>query len=67
MTDPVLSDCPDFSSLAPPIKTRVLPLRRGSMRLRRGRREEGEGEGEDEDDESSQLRMCSNCQKLIHR
>ena len=59
-SDPVLADCPDFRLLAPPLKTRVLSLKRG-----RGRKER-EGE-EEEEDEDGELRMCSNCQRLIHR
>ena len=56
--DPVLSDCPDFHSLAPPTKTRLLSLKRG-----RGEREEEE----DEEDQTRDLRMCSSCHRLIHR
>ena len=60
--DPVLSDCPDFRSLAPPIRTSVLSLKRGWG----GRRERGAEERGD-DKNSSDMRLCSTCHKLIHR
>ena len=39
--DPVLSDCPDFHSLAPPSRLRMLPFKLGRGRGRR----EGGGRG----------------------
>ena len=62
--DPVLCDSPDYHSLAPPVKRSVLSLKRG-----RGRREgEGGATGQDEEeDQTSDLRMCSTCNKLINR
>ena len=62
----MLSDCPEFRSLAPPPRTRVLSLKR---RRGKGDRERERGaEWEEEDEErSDELRMCSKCQKLIHR
>ena len=59
----MLSDCPDFLSLAPPTKTKLLSsLKRGG----RGKQEEEE-EGEEGEGGRSDLRMCSSCHRLIHR
>ena len=67
MLDPVLCDCPDFHSLAPPVKTSVLSLKRKKSR-RKQQPAEAEAEAEADDDEkSSELRMCLTCHHLIHR
>ena len=56
--DPVLRDCPDYTSLAPP------PTPKKKLKFKVLRQESNAG---DDDDDADEVRMCKSCKSLLDR
>lgn len=57
ITDPLLSDCPDYPSLVPP---ETLPKKRFKFKRQASSPDE-------EEEASNEVRMCAGCKKLVDR
>ena len=63
-TDPLISDCPDYGTLAPRTTVRMRRLQLKSHTLGPAK---SVPKRENEEEAIDELRMCPTCTKLIHR